>query len=70
MEPATGYPYNRMVERKFGRVPMLEPGQTRSFNLDFGIHEGADAVKAVVDRVAAIQGETEMKLVEEPPSTE
>ncbi len=70
LEPATGYPYNRMVERKFGRVPMLEPGQTRSFNLDFGIHEGADAVKAVIDRVAAIQGETEMKLVEEPPSTE
>ena len=70
LEPATGYPYNRMVERKFGRVPKLAPGQTRSFTLDFGIHEGADAVKAIVAQVAAIQGETKMEMIEEPPDTE
>ena len=69
LEPATGYPYNRMVERKFGRVPKLAPGQTRSFTLDFGIHEGADAVKAIVAQVAAIQGENGPELKEDPPNT-
>ena len=30
IEPATGYPFNRKVERKYGRVPMIQPGETRS----------------------------------------
>lgn len=70
LEPATGYPFNRMVERKFGRVPKLAPGQTRSFTLDYGIHEGTEAVKAIAARVAAIQGKTPMKQIQEAPDTE
>jgi hypothetical protein len=30
IEPATGYPFNRKVEPKYGRVPMIQPGETRS----------------------------------------
>ena len=40
IEPATGYPFNRLVERKYGRVPKLAPDETRSFTLEFGIHRG------------------------------
>ena len=69
LEPATGYPFNRMVERKFGRVPKLAPGQTRAFTLDYGIHEGAAAVQSVAARVAAIQGKTPMRQIKEAPDT-
>ena len=42
IEPATGFPFNRLVERKYGRVPKLGAGETRSFTLDFGIHTEND----------------------------
>jgi len=55
LEPGTGFPYNRRVERQFGRVPKLKPGQTREFTIDFAIHEGSEKVKHAVDEVARIQ---------------
>jgi hypothetical protein len=55
------------VERKFGRVPKLAPGESRSFTLDYGIHTGVKAVKALADKVSAIQGETPVKVNEDPP---
>ncbi len=67
LEPATGYPFNRKVERKFGRVPRLGPGESRSFTLDYGIHQGGEAVKALADKVAVIQGADPIKVNEEPP---
>jgi hypothetical protein len=70
LEPATGYPFNRKVERKFGRVPKLAPGESRSFTLDYGIHTGAKAVKALADKVSAIQGETPVKVNEDPPKVD
>jgi hypothetical protein len=44
LEPGTGYPYNRRIERKFGRVPKLKPGETRAFAIDFQILRGGEAV--------------------------
>ena len=70
LEPATGYPFNRKVERKFGRVPKLAPGESRSFTLDYGIHTGSEAVKALATKVTAIQGETPVKVNEDPPKTD
>ena len=67
IEPATGYPFNRKVERKFGRVPALKPQQSREFSLQFGIHEGAEAVKAALGQVDAIQGSHPPRLIHEPP---
>jgi hypothetical protein len=49
LEPGTGFPFNRRVERKFGRVPKLGPGQSRRFTIDFAIY----ADKASVERAAA-----------------
>ncbi len=70
LEPATGYPFNRKVERKFGRVPKLAPGQSRSFTLDYGIHMGAETVKALTEKVSAIQGEVPVKVNEDPPKVD
>ena len=70
LEPATGFPFNRKVERKFGRVPKLGPGETRSFTLDYEIHLGEEAVKAVSDEAAALQAQAELQVNEEPPATD
>lgn len=68
IEPATGYPFNRMVERKFGRVPKLGPGKTRRFTLDFDVLHNATAVKEAIGEVNAIQGDKETILDENPPT--
>jgi galactose mutarotase-like enzyme len=56
LEPGTNFPNNRRIERKLGRVPKLAPGAMHSATMDFGIHIGADAVRGVAKKVAAIQG--------------
>jgi hypothetical protein len=56
LEPGTGYPYNRRIERKFGRVPKLKPGETRSFAIDFEILKDAGAIargKSEIEKLAA-----------------
>ena len=57
LEPGTGLPYTRSIERKAGRVPKLAPRESRQFTVDVTIHpnrgEVADAV-ARIDRVQAI----------------
>ncbi|UCE48391.1 MAG: DUF4432 family protein, partial [Phycisphaerales bacterium] len=44
LEPGTGFPRNRSIERKFGRVPKLAPHQSRSFTIDFALHTSKDSV--------------------------
>lgn len=56
LEPGTGFPYNRSVEREFERVPTLSPGQTRTFRIDFEILENEEAVEQGKERVRSIQG--------------
>lgn len=68
IEPATGYPYNRKVERAAGRVPKLAPGKTRHFTLDFGIHNGDEAVKTATKKIKTIQGDHKAKIQPTPPT--
>ena len=56
LEPGTNFPNNRRIERKLGRVPKLAPGATHSATIDFTIHSGADDVRRMQERIAAIQG--------------
>jgi hypothetical protein len=70
IEPATGYPFNRRVERKFGRVPKLEPGQSRQFTLDFTILEGKKAVEATSKQIKKIQGKRDLTIIKDPPNTD
>ncbi len=55
LEPGTGFPFNRWVERQFDRVPRLKPGQTRNFGLSFGVHLDAPSVQALQKRIETIQ---------------
>lgn len=68
IEPATGYPFNRSVERAAGRLPKLAPGATRDFTLDFSLHAGAKAVRTAVESVSKLQGDTNLNIHFEPPA--
>ncbi len=46
IEPGTGFPYNRRVERHYGRVPKLQPNQSRRFKLEFTILDSESKVTA------------------------
>ena len=70
IEPGTGYPYNRSVERATGRLPKLKPGQTKKFRLDFGIHQGKGAVNRIVEKVNNLQGEDAPQLTTDIPNGE
>ena len=70
IEPATGYPFNRKVERKYGRVPMIQPGETRSFTLNFGIHQDEDSIQSLRTEIEDLQKNTALTINREPPATE
>ncbi|MHC4440388.1 MAG: aldose 1-epimerase family protein [Planctomycetota bacterium] len=38
LEPGTGFPRNRSIERNFSRVQKLAPNESRSVTLDFALH--------------------------------
>jgi hypothetical protein len=57
IEPGTGFPHNRSYERKYGRVPKLGPGKSRTFELDFTILGNAGEVKAAAAAVKELQGD-------------
>ncbi len=65
LEPGTGFPFNRNIERKFGRVPKLAPGESRTFELEYNLHEDANAVEVVEATINKLQG-TAAKLALEP----
>ena len=55
LEPGTGFPYTRRLERESGRVPKLKPGETRRFAIDVGLHTTTADVAAAGDRITRIQ---------------
>ena len=55
LEPGTGFPANRSVERKAGRVPKLKPNQTRKFAIDFAILAGKEQIDRSVAAIAGFQ---------------
>jgi galactose mutarotase-like enzyme len=70
LEPGTGFPYNRRIERKFSRVPKLKPGQSRQFTIDFAIHSDKEAVKRAADEIAKIQAGRQTQVDSEPAKIE
>lgn len=70
IEPATGYPFNRKVERKYGRVPLIQPGESRSFTLGFGIHQDEDSIQSILAEIDELQKNSAVMINREPPATE
>lgn len=67
LEPATGFPLHRSIERKLGRVPKLDAGETRQFELDFGLHIGREAVAGQQQWIADLQGDQTLEVRTAPP---
>jgi hypothetical protein len=56
IEPGTGFPYTRRLEREAGRVPKLGPNETRRFTIDVSIHPDSASVESASGRIQDIQG--------------
>ncbi|QDT29306.1 aldose 1-epimerase family protein [Gimesia panareensis] len=69
IEPATGYPYNRKIERAAGRVPKLKPGETRQFTIDYGLHADQQSVKSAIKKIETIQGKHPVEVQHKPSAT-
>ena len=55
LEPGTGFPNNRRIERKLGRVAKLAPGGSYAAKIDFTIHATAGEVAEVANRIDTLQ---------------
>jgi Domain of unknown function (DUF4432) len=66
LEPGTGFPNNRRIERKFGRVPKLAPGGSYGAKIDFTIHVTANEVVQVANRINTLQGGVQPVLDDRP----
>lgn len=54
IEPGTNYPNNRSVEREHGRVPRLQPGESKEMSVTFRIHPNTLDVEEAIESVNVI----------------
>jgi hypothetical protein len=55
LEPAINYPNVKSFEKKMGRVAMLGPGESRTFEIEMEAHADAGSVRAAEAAVAKLQ---------------
>jgi hypothetical protein len=68
IEPGTGYPYTRRLEREAGRVPKLAPKSSRQFTIQVAIHPDPKSVAAATQRIQTLQGTESPMLDVRPPA--
>jgi hypothetical protein len=66
LEPGTGFPANRSVERKAGRVPKLKPNETRRFAIDFAILAGNEQVDRAAAEITRLQNGLQTRFNPQP----
>jgi hypothetical protein len=66
LEPGTSFPHNRKWERAKGRVSKLQPGQSRSFAIAFGVQTTAIEVAAVGKRINTLKGDRKTTVLMKP----
>lgn len=69
IEPATGYPFNRRVERHYGRVPKLKPQESQKFEVSFVALTSKQMVSRVSAAVKGLQETVTTEVNAEPPAT-
>jgi hypothetical protein len=70
LEPGTGFPYTRRIEREFGRVPKLSSGQSRHFAIDFSLKNSKEAVTQAESQIARIQAGRRTQVDSRPAAKE
>jgi hypothetical protein len=66
LEPGTNFPNRRSFEKEKGRVIVLGPGQSRTFELALEVHPDAAAVAAAKQGVARFQQGTSPAILTTP----
>jgi hypothetical protein len=70
LEPGTSSPANRSIERKAGRVPKLRPNESRSFVIEFAIHQGKENVERAAVAIKQLQGGQQTRVNPQPIKVE
>ena len=60
------YPNPKSFEKAQGRVAVLAPGESRSFQLELEVHADAAAVAAAEQAVAALRGPDGPEILPQP----
>lgn len=66
LEPGINFPNPRSYEKEQGRVAVLRPGESRTYEVTLEGHPTAAAVKAAEQAIAAIQGSTKPEILGQP----
>ncbi len=67
LEPATGFPFNRSVERENNRVRRLDPKEAIRFHVDVEVLSNASEVGATRETIESIQGGELPMINADPP---
>lgn len=70
IEPGTGFPANRRLERRAGRVPKLAAGASRSFVIDVSLYTNREAVEAAGAQVTKLRANRQTQIDAEPAKAE
>ena len=70
IEPGTGFPYPRAIEREQGRVGKITSGEVKCFDVEFRVLESAEAVQQAEAQVEGIQAGRPTTLVQTPLAVE
>ena len=70
IEPGTGFPYPRAIEREQGRVGKIASGEVKCFDVEFRVLESAQAVQQAEAQVEGIQAGRPTTLVQTPLAVE
>jgi hypothetical protein len=70
IEPGTGFPANRRLERLAGRVPKLAPGTSRSFAIDVTLYSTREAVEEANAHVTKVRGNRQTQIDAAPAKME
>ena len=70
LEPGTGSPANRSLERKAGRVPKLRPNESRSFVIEVTIHTGKVNIERAATAITKLQSGQPTKVNPQPIKVE
>jgi len=66
LEPAINFPNVKSFEKEKGRVAVLAPGESRTFELTIEAHGDAAAVKAAEQNVARLQQSSTPQVLDQP----
>jgi len=66
LEPATNFPNVKSFEKQQGRVIVLPPGQSRTFELTLEVHPDAPSVAAAEQAIAQLQQGVQPQILDKP----